>query len=79
MRVGDTLLLEHLSLLRNVYLRIPVTRKYPFHKPLVLDTGFRNPAKKQFEHALLHYKNDGTPYDFNALRCNAVDVMRRET
>jgi hypothetical protein len=66
MRVGATIEPEHMTLLRGVYTKIPVSPKYSM---VLCDSGFRGPGKKQFEIALAHYKNDGTPYDFNADRC----------
>jgi len=56
-----------MTLLRDSYKKIPVSPKYslPF-----TDTNFREPARDQFEQALHHYKNDGTPYDFEDNRCH---------
>ncbi|TVY85116.1 SET and MYND domain-containing protein [Lachnellula suecica] len=68
MRVGATISPDQMALLRVTYTKIDVAPKYslPFG-----DTGFRAPAKKQFETALRLYKNDGSPYNFNAVRCEA--------
>lgn len=66
MRVGATISQKHLDLLKTSYTKIRVAPKYSW--PLS-DTGFRGPMKKQFEIALAHYKNDGTPYNFDAERC----------
>lgn len=66
MRVGATILSEHMDILRDVYTRVSVSPKYSL--PL-FDSDFRYPAKKQFEAALQHYKNDGTRYDFYQKRC----------
>jgi len=66
MRVGAGIESKYMTLLRDSY-KIPVSPKYSF--PLA-DTHFRAPARDQFEQALKHYKNDGSPYDFNADRCH---------
>jgi len=66
MRVGATIEPKYMDMLRAAYLKIDVAPKYS--SPLS-DTGFRGPMKEQFEIALNHYKNDGTPYDFFAPRC----------
>ncbi|KAE9374349.1 hypothetical protein N431DRAFT_503221 [Stipitochalara longipes BDJ] len=66
MRVGATIEPKYMDVLRTGYKKIQVAPKYSFP---ISDTGFRAPMKKQFEIALAHYKNDGTPYDFFADRC----------
>ncbi|KAK0101129.1 hypothetical protein ONS95_012890 [Cadophora gregata] len=66
MRVGATIEPVHMELLRDSYPKIHVSPKYSF--PLA-DSGFRAPMKEQFEIALAKYKNDGTPYNFDAIRC----------
>jgi MYND finger len=66
MRLGATIEPKYMAMLREAYLKIRVAPKYSW--PLS-DTGFRAPMKEQFEIALNHYQNDGTPYDFYAERC----------
>jgi hypothetical protein len=66
MRAGATIEPKYMEMLRTAYKKIKVAPKYSW--PLS-DTGFRGPMKEQFEIALEHYKNDGTPYDFFAPRC----------
>ncbi|KAH9217530.1 hypothetical protein DL95DRAFT_459138 [Leptodontidium sp. 2 PMI_412] len=66
MRVGATIEPVHMDLLREAYPKIHVSPKYSW---VLSDSGFRAPMKEQFEIALAHYKNDGTPYNFNAVRC----------
>jgi hypothetical protein len=66
MRVGATIEPKYMDMFRNIYTKFPVAPKYSL--PLC-DTGFRGPMKEQFEVALAHYKNDGTPYNFYAERC----------
>lgn len=66
MRLGATISPKHMEILKDLYAEIPVAPRYS--TPLS-DTGFHEPMKKQFEIALAHYKNDGTPYDFNVERC----------
>lgn len=66
MRVGATIKAEHMALLQQAYHRIPVSPKFSL---ALFDSNFREPARAQFEAALKRYKNDGTPYDFDAVRC----------
>ena len=66
MRVGATIEPTYLDLLRNAYTKIHVSPKYSLS---IADSGFRAPMKEQFEIALAKYKNDGSPYDFDAVRC----------
>ncbi|PVH75724.1 hypothetical protein DL98DRAFT_536294 [Cadophora sp. DSE1049] len=66
MRLGATIEPVHMDLLRNAYTKINVSPKYAF---VLADSGFRAPMKEQFEIALAKYKNDGTPYNFDAIRC----------
>lgn len=66
MRVGATIEPKYIDLLRSIYTKIPVSPKYAM--PLG-DSGFRRPMRDQFEIALAHYKNEGTPYNFDASRC----------
>jgi hypothetical protein len=66
MRVGATISPKYMEVLQSIYTKIPVSPKYSLP---ICDSGFRGPMKKQFEVALAHYKNDGTPYDFYAERC----------
>lgn len=75
MRVGATIEPEHMDLLRSAYTKIPVSPKYSL--PLG-DTSFRGPAKAQFEIALAHYRNDGTPYDFYAVRCKGMGCAKAQ-
>ncbi|CZR60197.1 uncharacterized protein PAC_10093 [Phialocephala subalpina] len=73
MRVGATIEPAFMELLHGNVGNIPVAPKYSL--PL-FDTGFRGPMKDQFEAALKHYKNDGTPYDFYAPRCKGKDCAK---
>ncbi|KAH7378064.1 hypothetical protein BKA64DRAFT_648784 [Cadophora sp. MPI-SDFR-AT-0126] len=66
MRLGATIEPVHMELLRNAYTKIDVSPKFTW---VLADSGFRAPMKEQFEIALAKYKNDGTPYDFDAVRC----------
>jgi len=66
MRVGATIEPKYMEMLQTTYKEIRVAPKYS--SPL-FDTGFRAPMKEQFEIALAHYKNDGTPYNIFADRC----------
>ncbi|KAG0646339.1 hypothetical protein D0Z07_8420 [Hyphodiscus hymeniophilus] len=66
MRVGATIQPECMEILHELYKTIPVSPKYSL--PL-FDSGFRGPMERQFEIALTHYKNDGTPHNFFAPRC----------
>jgi len=65
MRVGATIAPEHMDL-RSLNTKIPVS---PKHTLSLFDSSFRGPARRQFEIALAHYKNDGTPYNIYAERC----------
>ncbi|KAH7310022.1 hypothetical protein BKA65DRAFT_485239 [Rhexocercosporidium sp. MPI-PUGE-AT-0058] len=76
MRVGATIEPAHMELLREAYPKIHVSPKYSF--PLS-DSGFRAPMKEQFEIALAHYKNDGTPYNFNAIRCESKECAKEKS
>lgn len=66
MRVGASISPNWMEVLDTMYKKVRVSPKY--FMPM-MDSGFRAPAKKQFEIALDHYKNDGTPYNFDADRC----------
>jgi hypothetical protein len=66
MHLRATIEPKYMEMLQINYKTIPVAAKYSL---LICDTGFRAPMKEQFETALAHYKNDGTPYDFFADRC----------
>lgn len=59
MRVGATLQPKHMELLRRICPGIKVSPKYSLP---IFDQGLRGPMKVQFQQALKHYKNDGTPY-----------------
>jgi hypothetical protein len=75
MRVGATIDSEYMDLLRANYTKIPVFARYSL--PL-FDSGFRGPLKRQFEIAVVHYKNDGTPYSFYAPRCELTGCDKAE-
>ncbi|KAE8442916.1 hypothetical protein EG329_002520, partial [Mollisiaceae sp. DMI_Dod_QoI] len=66
MRVGATIEHDFMEVLNAIIREMAVARK---NSLLIFDTGFRGPMKDQFETALMYYKNDGTPYDFYAIRC----------
>jgi hypothetical protein len=66
MRVGATIEQKYIDMFQTIYKKIPVAPKYSLP---IFDTGFRGPMKDQFEIALNHYKNDGTPFNFYAERC----------
>lgn len=65
MRVGATITPDNMTILRAA---LPQIRVCGYALP-IFDSNFREVAKDQVETALAHYKNDGTPYDFNADRC----------
>lgn len=69
MRVGATIFPNHMELLKKTYTQIRVSPKYTW---ALADSNFRAPGKIQVETALRLYKNDGTPYDFDAVRCDAM-------
>ena len=75
MRVGATIEPEYIELLKQLYTKIPVSPK--FSLPLG-DSGFRGLMKRQFEIALAHYKNDGTPYNFYTTRCSLAGCDKAE-
>jgi hypothetical protein len=75
MRVGATIEPQHMELVRNLYTKIPVSPKYSL--PL-FDSHFRALAKRQCEIALAHYKNDGTPYNFYAARCELAGCEKAD-
>ncbi|CZT50119.1 uncharacterized protein RSE6_11051 [Rhynchosporium secalis] len=66
----------HMELLRNSYPKIHVSPKYSL--PLS-DHGFRAPMKKQFKIALAHYKNNGTPFDFDATRYESMECGKEKS
>lgn len=66
MRVGATISPSNMDLVRSSIPKIQVSPKYSL---AFCDSNFRGPAKVQIEGALARYKNDGTPYDFYADRC----------
>src|SRR6266536_1485062 len=73
MRVGATIAPQHMDVLRSSYTKIHVSPKYSLP---IADSGFRAPAKRQFEIALAKYKNDGTPFNFNATRCQTMACLK---
>lgn len=75
MRVGATIEPKYMDLLERTFPSIKVSPK--FSTPL-FDSGFRGPMRDQFEIALAHYKNDGTPYDFYATRCKNVECAKAD-
>ncbi|KAL2067707.1 hypothetical protein VTL71DRAFT_15803 [Oculimacula yallundae] len=75
MRLGATIEPAHMELLRNSYTKIHVSPKYSLP---IGDSGFRAPMKEQFEIALARYKNDGTPFDFDAIRCESKECSKEK-
>ncbi|MAD87401.1 MAG: hypothetical protein CL912_30955 [Deltaproteobacteria bacterium] len=73
MRLGATIEPVHMDLLRDSYTKIDVSPKYSF---VLADSGFRAPMKEQFEISLAKYKNDGTPYNFDAIRCENMPCSK---
>lgn len=63
MRVGATISNAQMEYLRSLHPSVSPKYSTPLY-----DSGFREPMKVQFDTALKFYKN-GTPYDFDALRC----------
>ncbi|KAG4440583.1 hypothetical protein IFR05_003950 [Cadophora sp. M221] len=76
MRVGATIQPIHMDLLRDAYTKIDVSPKYSW---VLSDSGFRAPMKEQFEIALARYKNDGTPHNFDAVRCENKECAKERT
>lgn len=75
MRVGATIPASFLAQVSEAVHGANVSAKYSL--PL-FDSGLRGPLKDQIETALRYYKNDGTPYDFNADRCKGPGCAKSE-
>lgn len=76
MRVGATISPKHMAVLRSSYIKIRVSPKYSLP---IFDSGFRGPMKEQFEIARAHYKNDGTPYNFDDWRCGFKECSKDDS
>lgn len=70
MRIGATISPSNMETVRLSVGKMKVSPKYSLP---ICDSGFRAPAKAQMETAFKLYKNDRTPYDFFANRCDGSD------